>query len=321
MVGVDPSLAAPDPETSRLLAAGIGGVIYIPATQAAATQVKGLSDALHAASPIAPVIAVDQEGGQVVRLTGPGFDAMPSAADQGKMTTPALRTAAKTWATQLRSAGIDLDLAPVADVVAPELVGVNEPVSLLGRGFGTDPAAVGTHVGAFMQGFRDGGVGTTLKHFPGLGGTTTNTDFGVAADDTTTLDSKALLPFELNAAKADMVMVSTVRYTKIDADHLAAFSPVVMKAVRKDLGFVGPIISDDLGAAMAVADVAPGERATRFLAAGGDMVITVDATLVDAMATALAARAETEPAFGERLVDAAERIVALKASRGLATCS
>lgn len=319
MVGVDPSLPAPDATTSTLLQAGVGSLLYIPATTAPATQVKALSDALHKAA-VPPLITVDQEGGQVVRLTGPGFSPMPGAAEQAQWDTKQLRAIAAGWAKELRAAGIDVDLAPVADVVPPANLATNEPVAQLGRGYGSSAAEVSPRVAAFAQGFADGGVGVALKHYPGLGRTTTNTDFGAARDDVTTLADAELGTFRDNATHADLVMVSSVLYTKIDANNRAVFSPTVMASVRKDLGFEGPIVSDDLGAAAAVADLTPGQRAVAFVGAGGDLVITVDPSVAEEMALALQTKASAEPAFAARLADATERILALKAKRGLLAC-
>ena len=122
-------------------------------------------------------------------------------------------------------------------------------------------------------------------------------------------------------AGVDMVMVSSAYYERIDRDRRAAFSPVVLEdLLRDDLGFTGVVISDDLAAA-AMADVEPGQRALRFVAAGGDLMIIGDAGLVTRMARAVRLRMADDESFAERVRASATRIVALKARRGLVECS
>ncbi|MGL5406889.1 MAG: glycoside hydrolase family 3 N-terminal domain-containing protein [Propionibacteriaceae bacterium] len=319
MVGVNPSSTALDPATVALLKQDIGSVIYIPATTASAVSVKKLSDSIHDQSKISPLIAVDQEGGEVVRFSGQGFSQMPDAATQASWGSDVLQQRATIWGKDLLAAGIDVDLAPVADVVPLAKVNTNEPVALLRRGYGNDPATVSDMVGAFQKGMNAGGVGTAIKHYPGLGNTTTNTDFGVAVDNVTTLADADLGSFREQAKNASMVMVSTVRYNKIDGKQ-AAFSELVMSSVRNDLKFAGPIVSDDLGAAAAVSHLTPAQRAVSFIAAGGDIVVTVDIDVAQLMMSALESTANNDTAFAKRLTDAAERVLTLKAKRGLYTC-
>jgi len=117
-------------------------------------------------------------------------------------------------------------------------------------------------------------------------------------------------------------MVALALYTKIDSNHLAAFSSVVMtQMLRSSLGFSGVIISDDLGATVAVANIPPADRAVNFLVAGGDFIISKTVAPANAMAIAIAARASTDAAFKTRVDDAALRILRAKATRGLVRCA
>ena len=121
-----------------------------------------------------------------------------------------------------------LDLAPVADVVDPDLGEANEPVGALDRGFGTDPARVSDAVTAFVEGLDQGGVHATLKHFPGLGRVRENTDFAGAADTRTGVDDPGLASFRAGiAAGAPVVMMSSAVYERIDPDNRALFSRAV----------------------------------------------------------------------------------------------
>jgi beta-N-acetylhexosaminidase len=115
-------------------------------------------------------------------------------------------------------------------------------------------------------------------------------------------------------------MVSSAFYRKIDAEHRAAFSTMIMdEMLRKDLGFSGVVISDDLAAA-SMRILPPEERARRFLRAGGDLLIVGDASLATTMAEAIKREVSDDPAFEERVTNSATRVVAMKQRRGLANC-
>ncbi|MGQ3505015.1 glycoside hydrolase family 3 N-terminal domain-containing protein, partial [Enterococcus faecalis] len=84
-------------------------------------------------------VSTDQEGGDVQVLSGPGFDGIPSALDQGQQDAATLRANAATWGRQLAEAGVNMNLAPVADVVtSPETAGSNPPIGQLNREYGYD---------------------------------------------------------------------------------------------------------------------------------------------------------------------------------------
>ena len=328
LVMVGHQVGQPTADTGRLVAAqDIGSVILMGNTSMGVDGVRAMTDALRSAADAGPdglVIAVDQEGGQVRRLAGDGFTPMPSAADQGRMAPGELTEAARTWGTELRKAGVDVDLAPVADVVPPDRVAVNEPVAKWGRGFGSDPQAVSADVAAFVTGLRDGGTGTAVKHFPGLGQVVGNTDFATGVtDDRTVRQDPLLQPFRAGIqAGTDMVMISSATYTRIDAEHPAIWSATVIDGMlRGDLGWQGVVVSDDLGVAAQVQSVDPGERAVRFVNAGGDIAITVDPALADDMVTGLVEAARQDPAVDVRVRAAALRVLDLKAARGLAGCA
>jgi beta-N-acetylhexosaminidase len=111
------------------------------------------------------------------------------------------------------------------------------------------------------------------------------------------------------------VMMSSATYRLIDPSAPAVFSPVVITDVlRGDIGFRGPIITDDVGTAVAVRDVPPGERAVRFLAAGGTLVLIVTATDLQEMEDAVLARDAADPAFAKQ-VDAAVRTALVATAR------
>jgi beta-N-acetylhexosaminidase len=272
---------------------------------------------------IRPLIAADQEGGQIQRLKGAGFDRIPAATVQGTWSTDKLTARAQEWAGQLKQAGVNVDLAPVADVVPVALKSQNAPIGSLDREYGNTPGEVGPPVQAFVRGMQKAGVMTTVKHFPGLGRVRGNTDFSSGVVDNVTVRGDAdLQPFADGIkAGADMVLISTATYTKIDPKNRAVFSPTVIQGmVRGDLGWSGVVITDDVGAAAEVASVPVGQRATRFVAAGGDIVINATAGLTATMVNALVAKAQQDKAFATKLTSSVKRVLTLKQEHGLVSC-
>lgn len=316
-------------ERDALTAEGAGSVWYTELSSEPAPAVATTSSAVQALALATPsgtarvFVAANQEGGRIDQFSGPGFSPIPSALVQGQSKAEHLRADAASWGRELRAAGVNLEVAPVVDTVPPGTDAANAPIGALERAFGHDPATVSTHGAAFIAGMHDAGEPAVAKHFPGLGRVTVNTDFGASAvDGVTAPDDPYLQPFaDAVAAGADMVMVSLALYPKIDGGRLAVFSPAVMAMLRQRFGFAGVIVSDDLGAAAAVQDVAAGRRAVDFVAAGGDLVTLKYADLAAPMASALLARAASDAAFRARVDESALRVLRLKARYGLLTCA
>jgi beta-N-acetylhexosaminidase len=272
---------------------------------------------------IRPLIAADQEGGQIQRLKGSGFDRIPAATVQGTWSSGKLTERAEQWGDQLKEAGVNVDLAPVADVVPSSLKQQNAPIGSLDREYGDTPEDVGPHVQAFVKGMQAAGVITSVKHFPGLGRVRGNTDFSSGVvDNVTVRGDDDLKPFADGIqAGAGMAMISTATYTKIDPNNRAVFSRTVIQGmVRGDLKYDGVVITDDVGAAAEVASVPAGQRATRFVAAGGDIVINAKASLTATMVNALVAKAEQDSAFKAQLTSSVRRVLTLKQNHGLVSC-
>jgi beta-N-acetylhexosaminidase len=300
-----------------LLLMGSGGSASHTRTAMAAASATSTSNGIK------PFIAADQEGGKIQRLKGPGFDRIPAATVQATWSPAKLTGEARGWGAQLREAGVNLDLAPVGDVVPRSLGDDNASIGALDRGYGSTPGPVAEHVTAFIKGMDAAGVMTSVKHFPGLGRVRGNTDFSSGVvDDVTVRGDDDLAPFAAGIrAGSDMVMVSTVTYSKIDPDNRAVFSPTIVQGMlRGDLRYDGVVITDDVGAAAEVASVPAGERATRFVAAGGDVVITAKASLTSVMINALVTEAQQDKAFEGKLQDSVRRVLTLKERRGLVSC-
>lgn len=303
-----------------------GGVL-LPQNAAGTASLAAAVASIQALAPSATagarfLVAANQEGGTVQQLTGTGFTTIPSAVVQGTWTVSELRAQAATWGSDLHEAGVNLNLAPVLDVVSAATAARNAPIGALDREFGSVPEGNGEHGAAFIEGMARAGVASVAKHFPGLGQVTGNTDFtSNVIDNVTTADDPDLGSFRTAiGAGVPFVMVALATYTRIDPARLAVFSPVVMRLLRSGFGFGGVIVSDDLGDAAAVASIPVGERATEFLDAGGDLITSQSIAPAQEMASAVLVRASSDADFRAVVDSAARRVLAAKQAQGLLSC-
>jgi beta-N-acetylhexosaminidase len=320
MVGC-PSTSVTSTCLTTIRSQGVGSVILDGTSTLSISAEHRITAALQQAAPSTTqlFVATDQEGGLVRRMRGPGFTDYSTALVQGTWYTADLQHWAWTWGTQLRQAGINLDLAPVLDTV-PVGDTNNPPIGDLDREYSHHIAVVTTQGIAVLRGLTSGGVDTAVKHFPGLGRVTANTDTDSRVTDTiTTAQSAYLKPFAAAiAAKTAFVMMSTAIYSRIDPKNPAAFSSTVVTGLlRTTLGFHGVVISDDLGAAKQVSSYSVGDRAVRFISAGGDMVLTVEPSQATAMEAAILARMTASPTFARQVNAAVLRVLQAKYARGL----
>ncbi len=325
----------PDNEVAGTVASTItahhfGSVIFGADSKGGISGARQVADAVQALTSkqvtagVRFFVAANQEGGQVQALTGPGISGIPSALDQGALRPSALTSMATAWGRQLRAAGVNLNLAPVMDVVPAGTERGNAPIGALDREYGHDASTVTAHGVAFLRGMASAGVATSAKHFPGLGRVAGNTDFTSSVVDTVTTASGADLQTYQAAidSGAPMVMVALATYTRIDPKELAVFSPTIIEGLlRKKMGFRGTILSDDMGVAAAVEKVAPGTRAVGFVAAGGDLITTESLPVADAMDTALLSRAGADASFRSEVDAAALQVLTTKDAYGLLPCS
>jgi len=315
-------------EANEIQADHVGSVWFVDFTHGGAAAIRRVADAVQAqvsgpaTANVRFFVAANQEGGVIQALQGSGFSVIHSAVVQGTWATSTLQSRAATWGQELRAAGVNLDFAPVMDVVPPGFDAQNQPIGALQREYGHDPATAGSHGAAFLRGMHQAGEAVTLKHFPGLGRVTGNTDYTPATDNITTIEDPYLQSFKQGIdSGADFVMVAIATYTRIDSSQLAAFSPIVIgQMLRGALGFQGVIVSDDLGATAAVADIPAGDRALMFLSAGGDLVVSKTADATHAMVLAVRSRVAADPAFLTRVNEAALRVLREKQSFGLLPC-
>jgi beta-N-acetylhexosaminidase len=318
-----PSTYLPTSARSVLADDHIGGIFMIGNSSAGVAHTRGVTDAARSADPGAHLmVTADQEGGQVQRLRGPGFERMPTAVDQARLSDRALAQQAEGWGRELAQAGVDVDLAPVADVVPADVGAANQPIYALQRGYGATPAAVSPKVVAYVEGMHAAGRGTALKHFPGLGQVRGNTDFVRDVIDSRTTRHDALLETFRHGivANTDMVMIALATYSKIDAGQPAAFSSTIITGMlREDLEFQGVVVSDDMNA-LQVRDLSASSRAWRFLDAGGDLItIGVPAIAAD-MARDIRDRMGESANDRLKVHDSAVRVLTMKARLGLLRC-
>jgi beta-N-acetylhexosaminidase len=210
-------------------------------------QVTALCTALQQAADRPLLIAVDQEGGRIARLSERnGFPATLSQQQLGELDDLATtRRNAETIATALKGVGFNLNLAPVVDLnVNPD----NPIISGLGRSFSADPAVVTRHALEVIRTHHASGVLTTLKHFPGHGSSKQDSHLGFV-DVTDTWSSTELQPYAdlIGAGEVDAVMTAHIFNATIDPNLPATLSrPTITGLLREQLGFEGVVITDDM---------------------------------------------------------------------------
>ncbi len=290
-----------------------GGYLLFGSDDATVEATRTLTDALRErAVDLPPLIAIDQEGGTVVRVRR-GAEPMPSMMALGAAGDLDLtRRAGEQTAFDLRRAGCALDFAPVLDLaLEPEN-------SVIGtRSFGSDPQHVASLGAAFGDGLARGGVFPCYKHFPGHGSTATDSHEAlpfVSADEST-LRARDLVPFAHVARNAAAVMTAHVVVRALDPEHPATTSTrILCGLLRDELGFRGVLVTDCLQMqAIAVRDSIAG--AVDAFAAGADLLLfSHDAALALAAAEAIEAAVDAGRIPFARLQEAHRRVADLRAS-------
>lgn len=297
------------------LADGLGSVCLFGTNIVDPGQLRTLTAAIHAANPDA-LIATDEEGGDVTRLHHREGSPYPSMASLGHLDDETVTERVGFGiGSELFAAGVDLNLAPDADVNS------NPRNPVIGvRSFGADAALVARHVAAYTRGLQAAGVAGCAKHFPGHGDTSADShrELPTITVDAATLGTRELAPFRAAVEAGTLaVMTSHILVPAVDPDLPATLSAPVLAMLRTQLGFTGAIVSDALDMAGASAGRGIPEAAVLALAAGVDLLcIGTDNTaeqLAEIRAHVLAAVDEGRlPA--ERLREAAARVAGLAAA-------
>ncbi len=280
------------------------GVILFGGNAPSAASVRALTARLQRAAGGDAIVCLDQEGGEIRTLAF-----APSAVGQARQPTPAAaRAAATATARALRGVGVNVVLGPVADVA-------NTAGSFMaGRAYPGDAARVTASVKAAVGAYERAGVAPTLKHFPGVGGSTANTD-----DASTRIDlPRARIAADLRPFRdvaAPLVMLNHARYPALDPRRIASQSPAIAtRLLRDELGFAGVAMTDSLEA-QASLDTTGGDvgtAAARSLRAGADLLLMTGPGSFPLVRDALLKRARSSRSFRARVTESAARVVALR---------
>jgi beta-N-acetylhexosaminidase len=259
---------------ARIRRGEAAGVIFLGANIGTPAQVRALTRRLQAV-PRPPglraplLLMVDQEGGSVKRLPGAPSRGAPQIGATGR---PAIaRAEGRATAATLRAAGMNVDLAPVVDVVRPE-----SALHAEGRGFGFTAPAAARFGAAFARGLHEGGVAATAKHFPGFGAAPTNTDAGAVRIAVPLRELRAVdrVPFRSAIkAGAGLVMLSSAVYPALSSRPAVLSPRVVQGELRDRLGFKGVTISDDLEGPAFAAYGGPTGAGVQAARAGVDLML------------------------------------------------
>jgi beta-N-acetylhexosaminidase len=282
----------------RLRSGETAGVILFGFNAGSPPEWRRLSGALQRNARNGALVMVDQEGGDVRTVGWAG----PVNGQPLQGTPTEVRESARAAALQLRAAGVNVNLAPVADT--PGAV-------MQTRAFA---GAVAASTKAAIAGMWSARLAATAKHFPGLGRADVNTD------DATATSSPELGPFRAAiGAGVPLVMLSHARYPGLDANRIASQSSrIATELLRDELGFDGVAITDSLEAQAVLDRSGVAAAAERSLGAGADLILMTGSASWNEVFPRLLERARSSPAFRERVRRSAARVLALKRRLGLA---
>ncbi|MFF4014933.1 glycoside hydrolase family 3 N-terminal domain-containing protein [Streptomyces sp. NPDC001843] len=305
VAGFDGTTTVPD-TLKRLIDRGLGGVILFTRNVRDAAQVRELTDTLRALRPDL-LVAIDNEGGGIGHLVRAGAPDVPGNWALGVADDPELTgRCADALAGHLAGLGISVSYAPVADVQGRP----DNPI-VRTRSFGPEPELVARHLRAWITATEARGIASCAKHFPGHGGTRTDSHHDTAVDPRPRQELD-LAPFRAAVdAGVPMLMSAHVVFPALDPDHPATLSPRILTGLLRDeLGFDGVLVSDALEMKAISGRYGEAAGARLALAAGADQVIVA----VPDLETTLACRdavldaIRTGPPARQRVTEAAGRV-------------
>jgi beta-N-acetylhexosaminidase len=301
------------------VAAGAGGIILFGSS--APSDLIGSIAALDAAAPsgLAPIVMTDEEGGAVQRMANL-VGSIPSARQMGRTMTPAaIERLAEGLGKRLLAAGVTMDLAPVLDIDGG--AGPNSKDADGTRSFSSEEPVAARDGLAFATGLERAGIVPVVKHFPGLGGATANTDLASASTPPWLLEQRiGLVPFARAVAEhIPAVLVSNAKVPGLTNLPASISKSVVSGVLRERLHFRGLVLTDSLSA-QSVRDAGYDvpRAAVAALEAGSDMVLfnmtSSTAALTSSTADAIVQAVHSRSLARSRLVDAAAHVLAVKPS-------
>ena len=268
-------------------------------------------------------VSGNQEGGQqgaFQAFYGTGFSAIPMPVAQAQGDPAKLQDEARVWGGQLLNADVNLNLAPVLDTVPASMLATNDPIGHWGREYGSTPEDVIAYGVAFERGMRDAKIAVSIKHFPGLGRVTGNTDFtaeGIVDDQFSGIDDPYVRPYKAGIdAGADFVMMSLALYPRVDSKP-AVFSPIMIGDIlRRGLGFQNVVITDDIGAGRG--GRSPARPACRRLSTGRRRHDPhVKASDIQPMTAAVVQAMAADSAFAAQVNASVDRVLRVKSNYSL----
>jgi beta-N-acetylhexosaminidase len=293
----------------RELDAGLGGITLFAYNVRDRDQLAELTTRLRDRREL--LVGIDEEGGDVTRLEADVGSSYPGALALGVVDDPGLtEEVAAAIAGELARAGVNLNLAPVADANTNPL---NPVIGV--RSFGADPELVARHVAAFVRGTQRQGVAACAKHFPGHGDTVVDShlDLPTVGGDL----QAALVPFRAALdAGVQAVMTAHLLVPGLDTLPATLSRRILTELLRGELGFDGLVITDALEMRAISAGVGVEEAAVLAFAAGADTLCVghdLHEEAVQAIVRAVAAAVETRRLPLERLEEAAARVAAAAA--------
>ena len=308
VVGLPDVTDATDPLVTEVLDVGVGGVLLTDGNVASRAQVAALVQDLRRRSRHPLVVSTDEETGRVRTFEGI-LGPTPSARRLAREATPpAVRQRGQELGSALASMGIDLDLAPVADLDAGPYSGI-----IGDRSFSADPAVATQYALAFAAGLSDGGVRAAAKHFPGHGPAHGDDHTGRVTSSLSLADLNAthVRPFaDMVGAGIPVVMMSNVDYAALDRDLPASVSPAAYRLLR-DTGFRGVALTDSVGMAAVNLRWDPATAAVKAIEAGADGVLVTNGKFAREMVDSLEYAVQQGTLSEARLNEAAARMAAL----------
>ena len=290
----------------------LGGIILFARNFVDLEQLKSLTSRIHGISPSPIFIAVDQEGGRVVRFSG-DFPVFPSPAHYGSSDDyDGLRIATRTTAEALKSAGVNLNLLPVCDLAPSDQSHV-----IYSRSYSSSSERLVAAVKSQIAEQRQAGIYSCAKHFPGLQSAHGDPHLMVSRSNQSLQDfrNSDYLPFKAAIdAHAEMVMVTHLFAPSIDPDNIVTFSArAIEQELRGYLKFNGLIITDDLLMAGSLEGISAAEAGIRAIRAGCNLLVYGDVTdQVDSILGEIVRTSEVDHGVREQIQRSSVRLSSFK---------
>lgn len=322
LTGVDEVYAAGAKTKESIVLYPVGGIVYFRQNLRSPDQVKDMltrtQKYFRDRIGFEAFLAVDEEGGQVSRISGRegfGIPSFPDMREIGDLGDPGKAyEVGERIGSYLSDFGFNMDFAPVADVLTNP-----ENTVVARRAFATDGPITAAFSNEFVKGLKVHGVSAVLKHFPGHGGTANDSHDGYAATERTLaeLTAEDFVPFrEGMDAGVDFIMTGHIAAPAVTGDNTpASLSGMITgEILRKTLGYDGIVITDALNMRAITSSYSSADAAVRAIQAGNDMLLMPE-NLEEAYQGVLSALADGRISE-ERIDKSVERILRVKLRNG-----